>query len=50
MKNVIVREYTKHVLTVANDTYITAIQVCELMRKISAEYTDKTIHLILYNE
>ncbi len=40
---------TKHVLTVVNDTYITATEVCKMMRKISVEYTGKTVHLVLDN-
>jgi len=40
---------TKHVLTVTNNTYITASEVCEMMRKISAEYADRTVHLVLDN-
>ncbi len=40
---------TKHVLTVANDTYITATEVCEMLRKISEEYTGKVVHLVLDN-
>lgn len=40
---------TKHVLTVANDTYITASEVCEMMRKISVEYADRAVHVVLDN-
>lgn len=40
---------TKRVLTVTNNTYITASEVCEMMRKISAEYVDRTVHLVLDN-
>lgn len=40
---------TKNVTTVTNDTYITATEICELLRKISIEYAGKAIHLILDN-
>lgn len=40
---------TKKVLTVANDTYITATEVCEMLRKISAEYPDQAVHIVLDN-
>lgn len=40
---------TKKVLTVANDSYITATEVCEILVKISKEYEDKTVHLVLDN-
>ena len=40
---------TKEVVTVTNDTYITATEVCEMLRRISAKYTNKTIHLVLDN-
>lgn len=40
---------TKRVLTVANDTYITATEVCEMLRKISVEYAGETVYLILDN-
>ncbi len=40
---------TKEVVTVTNDTYITATEVCEILRKISAKYTGRTIHLVLDN-
>ena len=40
---------TKEVVTVTNDTYITATEVCEMLRRISAKYTNKTIHLMLDN-
>ena len=32
---------TKEVVTVTNDTYITATEVCEILRKISARYTGR---------
>ena len=40
---------TKKILTVTNESYITATEVCEMLRKISAEYAGKTVHLILDN-
>lgn len=40
---------TKKVLTVTNDSYITAAEVCEMLRKISEAYAGKTIHIVLDN-
>jgi transposase len=40
---------SKKVITVTNDTYITATEVCDLLRKISVEYGGKAIHLVLDN-
>ena len=40
---------TKKVLTVTNDSYITATEVCEMLRKISEAYVGKTIHIVLDN-
>ena len=40
---------TKKVLTVTNDSYITATEVCEMLRKISEAYAGKTIHIVLDN-
>jgi len=40
---------TKKVTTVANDQYITAVEVCEMLRKIAAEYVGKPIHIVLDN-
>ena len=40
---------TKKVLTVANDTYITATEVCEMLRKVSAEYPGRAVHIVLDN-
>ena len=40
---------TKKVLTVANDSYITATEVCDMLRKIASEYRGKEIHLVLDN-
>jgi transposase len=40
---------TKRVTTVANDTYITAVEVCEMLRKVAAEYVGKAVHIVLDN-
>ena len=40
---------TKKVTTVANDTYITAAEVCEMLRKVAAEYMGKPVHILLDN-
>ena len=40
---------TKKVTTVANDAYITAAEVCEVLRKIASEYVEKPVHIILDN-
>ena len=40
---------TKEVLTITNGSYITATEVCQMLRKISAEYTGRVVHLILDN-
>ncbi len=40
---------TKNVLTVANKTYITAIEVCEMLQKISTEYADQAVYIVLDN-
>lgn len=40
---------TKNVLTVVNDSYITASEVCEMLNKISNNYSGQTIHVILDN-
>ena len=40
---------TKKMLTVANDTYITATEVCEMLRKVSSEYPGREIHIVLDN-
>ena len=40
---------TGKVLTVTNDSYITATQVCEMLRKLSAEYAGRMIHVVLDN-
>lgn len=40
---------TKNVLTVTNETYITATQVCEMLTLIAKEYAGKEIHIVLDN-
>jgi transposase len=40
---------TKKVTTVCNDTYITATEVCELLRKVAVEHKGKAIHIVLDN-
>jgi transposase len=40
---------TKKVSTVTNDTYITAAQVCELLKNLAAEYVGKPLYLVLDN-
>ncbi|MDR1147157.1 MAG: IS630 family transposase [Spirochaetaceae bacterium] len=40
---------TIKVTTVANDTYITAAEVCEMLRKVAAEYAMKPVHIVLDN-
>ncbi len=40
---------TKNVLTVANETYITAIEVCEMLQKISTEYAGQAVYIVLDN-
>jgi transposase len=40
---------TKKVTVVANDAYITATEVCEMLRKVAAEYAGKSVHIVLDN-
>ena len=40
---------TKNLVTVTNDTYITATQVCELLRKAAGEYVGKPIYMVMDN-
>ena len=40
---------TKKVTVVANDAYITASEVCEMLRKVAAEYAGKPVHIVLDN-
>ena len=40
---------TKKVHTVVNDSYITATEVCGILRKLRMEYGDREIHLVLDN-
>ena len=40
---------TKKVLTITNDSYITAAEVCGMLRKIADEYGKQEVHLVLDN-
>ena len=40
---------TKKVLTVTNDTYITATEICDMLRLISENYSGREVHIILDN-
>ena len=40
---------TKKMTTVTNDTYITALEICELLKKVAIEYAGVPIYLILDN-
>lgn len=40
---------TKNVLTVTNDSYITAKEIQEMLRKISTVYAGKAVHIVLDN-
>jgi transposase len=40
---------TKKVTTITNDTYITATEICELLQKVSIEYAEKVVYLVLDN-
>lgn len=40
---------SKKILVVANDSYITATEVCDMLRKVAAEYSGKKVHLVLDN-
>jgi transposase len=40
---------SKKVTTVANDSYITASEVCGLLRKVAAEYARKPAYIVLDN-
>ena len=40
---------SKKVLTVTNDSYITASEVCDMLRHIAAEYKGREVYLILDN-
>lgn len=40
---------SKNVLTVSNDEYITATQVCIMLQKISEQYAGKNVHVVLDN-
>lgn len=40
---------SKRVSTVANDTYITASEICDLLKKVADEYAGKPIYIVLDN-
>jgi len=40
---------SKKVSTVVNDTYITASEICDLMKKVAAEYANTPIYIVLDN-
>lgn len=40
---------SKKMVTVANDSYITASEVCAMLRKIAAAYAGQEVHLVLDN-
>jgi len=40
---------TKKMTTITNDTYITSIEICNLLREIVREYSGKPIYIILDN-
>ena len=40
---------SKKMTTVVNDTYITSIEICDLLKKLALEYAGKPIHIILDN-
>lgn len=40
---------SKEVLTIANDTYITATEICELLKKIAKKYPGEEIYIVLDN-
>ena len=40
---------SKKVTAVTNDTYITATEVCEMLKKLAEEYAGKKIHVVLDN-
>jgi transposase len=40
---------SKKMTAVANDTYITSTEICDLLKKVALEYAGKPIHIILDN-
>ena len=40
---------TKKVHTVTNATYITATEICQMLRQVASEYEGKKIHIVLDN-
>lgn len=42
-------DYVTKKMLVANDSYITATEVCDMLRKVAVEYSGKKVHLVLDN-
>jgi transposase len=40
---------TKKLVTVTNDSYITALEICEMLRRVAAAYKDTPIYIVLDN-
>lgn len=40
---------SKKMLVVANDSYITASEICDMLNKIAVEYKGKEVHIVLDN-
>jgi len=40
---------SKKITTITNDTYITSVEICDLLRKIAMEYAGNPIYVILDN-
>jgi len=40
---------SKKMTTVTNDTYITSVEICDLLKKVALEYAGKPIYMILDN-
>ena len=40
---------TKKITSITNDTYITATEICELLRKVAHEYAGKPLYMVLDN-
>lgn len=40
---------TRKVHTITNTTYITATEICQLLRQVASEYAGKKIHIVLDN-
>jgi len=41
--------FSKKIITITNDTYITSAEICELLKKVALEYAGTPIHIILDN-